>query len=391
MYLSKVLRVLYSPRKTLKEVIQEPRYVGPLLIMILLIAVSVGSTYVVLTKEYYQQILPNGAKLDEWTENSTLWTSNANIVESSDSISGAYYGNASIAFSIQNSSQVWMNLTGIGTADCSVPNGYDNLTFRVKWTDPMTKPENVTIQVYSANSSSEYSYNDITDKFSDATYDVWNNLTDSNSIALASTGWSIPGADASFWGNITGLRLQFTWAGNSNVTILIDGLFFLGPFKSLLETSSTSLLANYGVLGAMQYAVTWIVLSGVIYILVKALRGKLVWRPLLIAVGFILMTMFVGALITTIVYSTLPTLRNPFELFGGVHGEGQAALNTISDQTSLATQIITVSQYLLWIWTAAMASLITRLMAEFSWAKSILVGTLAYLTTIIVVNIVLAL
>lgn len=379
MYVSKVLKVLYSPRRTLKEVIQDPKYVGPLLIIILLLAVNIGSTYVLLSKEHYEQILPTATNLDEWTENSTFWTSNAVVTESNDVINGTIYGNASIAFSIQNSPQVLMQLNGIGPVDCSVPNGYSLVSFRIKWTGPLTKPENVTIQMFSANSSSDYFYNNLTDTFSNSTYNVWNNLT----IPLAPAGWSSTGLSPD-WSNITGLQLKFTWAESSNITVLIDGLFFHGPFKTLLETGGASYLLNYGVAAVMQFAVTWIVFSGLIYILVRALGGKPVWKPLLIAVGFILITTFVGALINAIGYSTLPAIRFPFELIGGVQGEGDAAINTISDQTWLVIDISRIAQILVWAWTAALAALAVRSLAEFSWAKSVMVGIVAYVVTIFI-------
>jgi hypothetical protein len=378
-----VLKVLYSPRKTLKEVIQNPKYIGPLLIMLLLIAVNVASTYAVLSKEYYEQILPNGTTLDEWTQNSTFWTSNANITQSSDAINGSIYGSVSIAFSAQNSSTIWMQLTGIGTVNCSVPNGFNLLSFRIKWTSPATQPENVTIQIFTQNSSSDYFYNDLTGAFSNATYNIWNNAT----IPLNSSAWSgsNPNAD---WGNVTGLQLQFTWTGNSNVTLLVDGLFFHGPFKSLLETDGASYLVDYAVSGVFQYVITWILLAGLIYVLVRAFKGKIVWKPALIAVGFILMTMFVGALINGIGYSTLPTIRFPFEAIGGVQGEGTAALNTITNQTWLVTQIGLVSELLVWAWTAVLASLVVRAVTEFSWAKSVAVAIIAYLITILIAGII---
>ena len=384
MYVSKVLKVLYSPRKTLKEVIQDPKYVGPLLIMILLIAANVGSAYLVFSKVHDEQVLPNGTKLDEWTQNSTFWTSNALVTESSDSITGTYYGNASMAFSIQNVTQVSMRLNGIGSINCSAPNGFSLLSFRIKWTDPVTKPEDVEIQMFSANSS-DYFYNNLTGTFANFIYNVWNNLTDASAIPLGA-GWNSTGPNVD-WGNVTGLQMQFTWAGNSNITLLVDGLFFLGPYESRLETAGTTYLLSYGLMsGAMQFVLTWIVLSGLIYIVVRAFGGKLVWRPVFIAVGFILITMFIGTLITAIGYSTWPTIRIPFDLFGGVQGEGQAASKTISDQTSLVYEVTTIAQYIMWLWTAVLASLITRLTAEFSWAKSVLVGALAYFITILVVG-----
>lgn len=349
--------------------------------MILLIAVNVVSAYAVLSKEYYEQILPNGTNLDEWTENSTLWTSNANITLSNDAINGTYYGNYSIAFSIQNSSQVWMNLTGIGTVDCSVPNGFNVSSFRTKWTSPAPTIESATIQMFSFNSSSDYFISNLTEAFSNSTSNIWNNVT----VPLATAGWVSVGPNAD-WGNITGLQLQFTLAANSNATLLIDGLFFHGSFKSILQTGGAAYLLNYGVLGAFQFAVTWVLLSGLIYVLIKALKGKITWKPMLIAVGLILMTMFIGALITAIMYSTLPTLRFTFELIGGVQGEGDAATKMISDQTYLVIQVGNIVQLVVWAWTAALAAVAVRVVAELSWAKSVMVGTVAYAATIILAS-----
>lgn len=381
MYASKLLKVLYSPRKTLQEVVQEPKYIAPLLIMILLIAVNVVSAYAVLSKEYYEQILPNGTKLDEWTENSTLWKSNANITLSNDAINGTYYGNYTISFSTQNSSQVWMNLTGIGTVDCSVPNGFNVSSFRTKWTSPVPTIESATIHMFSFNSSSDYFTSNLTEAFSNSTSNIWNNVT----VPLATAAWVSVGPNAD-WGNITGLQLQLTLAANSNATLLIDGLFFHGPFKSILQTGGAAYLLNYGVLGAFQFAVTWVLLSGLIYVLIKALKGKIIWKPMLIAVGLILITMFIGALITAIEYSTLPTLRFPFELLGGVQGEGDVATKMISDQTYLIVQVSNIVQLVVWAWTAALAALAVRVVAELSWGKSVMVGMVAYAATIILAS-----
>lgn len=379
MYASKVLKVLYSPRKTLKEVIQDPKYVGPVLIMILLIAVNVGSVYLVFSRVYDQQVLPNGGKLDEWTQNRTFWTSNALVTESNDSITGTYYGNASIAFSIQDVTQVWMQLGSIGSVNCS--SGYDILSFRVKWTSPVNKPEDVRIEMFSSNFSNGY-YGNLTDTFSNSTYNIWNNIT----VPLASAGWNSTGQNPD-WSNITGLQMQFTWTDNSNITLLVDGLFFLGPYQSRLETAGMAYLLSYGIFsGAMQFVVTWVVLSGLIYVIVRAFGGKLVWKPVLIAVGFILITMFIGMLITAIGYSTWPTIRISFDIIGGVPGEGEVANKVISDQTSLVYGVSTIVQYVMWVWAAALASLVTRLTAEFSWARSALVGALSYFITLLVVS-----
>jgi hypothetical protein len=372
-----ILKVIYAPHKAFKEIAEKPTYMGPLLIVVLFVAANVGFAYVGMSKTYVEQLVPNGQNLDEWTQNSTLWTSNAIITVSDDAINGTYFGNRSIAFSITNSSQVWMQLTGIGSINCSSPSGYNALFFRLKQTSPQEKPQNATIYLYST-SPSDYFYNDFTQVFSNFTYNVWNNRT----VPFAS-GWSSsnPSAD---WGNITGLKLDFTWHDNSNVTLLVDGLFFHGIFKPLLGAAGSSYLLNYALSGAMQFVITWVILGGVLYLLSKTLGAKLVWRLLLIVVGFILITMFVQALVNMIAYSTLPDVKYPLDLIGGVQGEGQVAYDLILEQTGVVTLIGRVTQIAIYVWTIALCGVGVRLLGELSWTKSFLAAVVAYLATLFV-------
>jgi hypothetical protein len=71
-----------------------------------------------------------------------------------------------------------------------------------------------------------------------------------------------------------------------------------------------------------------------------------------------------------------------------VPGEGTAALNTISSQTWLVTQIGLVSELLVWVWTAVLASLVVRAVTEFPWAKSVAIAIIAYLITILIAGII---
>lgn len=390
MYLSKVLKVLYSPRKTLKEIIQEPKYIGPILIILLLIAANIATSYIVFSKEYYEQTLPNGALKDQWTENSTFWVANQNVTVtlSNDSIAGnnvnSYYGSSSIEFSAQNSSQISMQLSGIGDVNCTAPDGYGLLSFRVKWASPTENPVNLTIQAFSANSSSNGFYSDLTNTFSNASYAIWNNLT--VPIGSNSTGWTSIGEGAN-WSTITGLQLQFTWPQASNITLRIDGLFFRGPYQSLLTAFGTFYPLTYGIPASTQFVITWLVLTGMIYVLIKAFKGTITWKPLFVATGFILMTLFIGALISGIGYATLPRLNYPFELYGGLPGEGQAALNSINTQATLATAIGYFGQFLVWAWTAILAIAAVHTLTETSWQKSILIGVLAYTITLVIVSV----
>jgi hypothetical protein len=367
---------LYTPQKAVKEIVEQPKYLGPLLVIILLIVANLGFTYAAISKTYIEQTLPNSSKLDQWTENSTSWTSNAQIGESNDYINGSYYGTKSISFNMTNSTQVWMQLSNIGPINCSGSDSFKTLSFRVKWTSPAAASQEVVVHLFSAGSGDFH--RSITSNFNSSTYGIWNNIT----IPLATGDWS-SNSSGTDWSSITGLRLEFTWVDSSNIAVLVDGLFFHGPFQSLLDGAGSVYLVNYSLYSIMQFVITWVILSGLIYLLAKSFGGKLVWKPLLVVVGIILMTLFIQTVVNAVSYATLPKVYYPFEFLGGVSGEGKAAYDTVVAQTWIVSEVSTYMQIAVWIWTIALCSIAVHLLAQFSWAKSVAVGAVAYLVTIL--------
>ncbi|MCJ7431515.1 YIP1 family protein [Candidatus Bathyarchaeota archaeon] len=377
MFATDILKVIYAPHKAFKGIIQNPKYLGPTLIVILFIAASMGSTYAAISKTCIEKTLPDGKLLDEWTENRTLWTSNAGIAESNDSMNGSYYGNKSIAFSITNNTEVWAQLKDIGPVNCSGPDGYSKLSFRIKWTNPEVKPANATIQLLSTISSEYFSYN-LTGALPNFTYNVWNNLT----LPLISDGWSNSSSAAS-WDNITGLKLDFAWVDSSNITLVVDGVFFRGNFNSLLESAATAFLVNYAFMAFTQILLVWVILTGLIYLMGRGLGGSVLWKPVLIVIGFTLVPMVIQSLVNTAAYLSSPTVHYPLELIGGVSGESDIAFNAILEQTWLTSQIMRYTQVAVYVWTIALCSLAVRVLTGFGWAKSFLIGAAAYLITLL--------
>jgi hypothetical protein len=376
-----LLKVIYAPHKAIKEIAANPTYLGPLLIIILFIAANVGFVYISSSKTYFEQTLPNGLNHDEWTENKTFWTSIANVNESTDAITvnypanvRQYYGTKSINFSI-NSNEVWMELNNIGPINCS---SYSKLDFRVKQLSPQNNPVNATIYLFSTTPSN-YSYHDLTQNFSNSTLNEWNNLTD---IQLVS-GWNNSGAGAD-WSNITGLKLDLTWLAVSNISLLVDGLFFHGPYESSLQTVGNSYVFSVAFSYVLQFVITWVILGGILYLLSKTLGAKLVWKPLLIVIGCILITMIVQAVVNTAAWGTLSNINVPFSLTGAVPGEGQAAYNAISSQTYFVTLTGTVTQIAMYIWTIALAGLAVHVLGGLGWSRSLLAATIAYFVTLFI-------
>jgi hypothetical protein len=371
--LKNVFKVIYAPQKAFKEISQNPKYIGPILIMILFVAANMGYVYAIISKTYIEQTLPTAKQLDKWTENATLWTGTPETIIKEnfvDYVNGTYYGNRSIEFSINNSKQISMQLSAIGSINCSSQEGYKTLYLRIKRTSPNDIAKNATIYLFSA-SFSDYFYYNLTEEFSNSSRNVWTNLT----IPFDSPLWdSSANAD---WGNITNLKLDFAWLNDSNITLLVDGLFFGGIFKSEAE-NATSYMLNLSISYFMQFTIRWVFLGGLLYVITKGFRAKTVWRPLLILVGFALITMFIQAVLNAATFSTLPRLDYSLKFLGGVNGEPEKAYDTIMEKTFLVSQISGYVQIATLVWTIALCAIATRLLTEFSWSKSVLVATVAY-------------
>lgn len=380
-----IFKVIYAPRKAFREIIQNPKYFGPILIMVLFIIANSGFFYLLSSKTYVEQTVPMSKQLDEWTQNSTLWnsTSGTTIEDNhNDYISGTVYGKKSIEFSIVNSTQISMQLSNIGPVNCTGSKGYRNVSFRIKQIDPEVTPENVTFYLFSASPS--FFYYNFTHGFSNSTIDVWSNFT----IPLETADWLKSSTDAD-WGNITGLRLEFAWPENSNITLLIDGLFFRGVFKLFTE-NDVSLILNVSMRGLTQFVIRWVILGGLIFLMIKGLGGKSVWKPALIVVGFALVTMCMQAVISLIVFANLRPLYYPFEFVGGVKGESEVAYNKILEETWLYSQVYGYLQIIVYAWTIVLCSIAVRLLTEFSWTKTVLIASVAYFVSILAESFILA-
>ena len=374
-----VFKVIYAPHKVFKEVIQNPKYIGPILILILFVAADTASAYTLLAKSRFEQTVPSIQEGDKWIENATIWTpmTGVNITENTvDFINGTYYGNKSLQFSTANSNHIAMSLSNMGTVNCTGPDGYKNISIRIKWTSPVEKPNNVSF--YLNSSTVDRFYYNLTRDMANSTANVWYNFT----IPLATERWVNTTARAS-WSHITDLKLEFAWATTSNITVLLDGLFFRGVYGPF-TTDFTAFLASFATRGLMQFVLRWIVLGGIIFIMTKALGGIALWRPALILAGFALMTMFIQTLINTATLSTLPTLYYSIEYLGGTAQEISIAQNAIAAETSYVTAIYGYVQIATYLWTIILSALATRLFVNFSWMKSFLVGTVAFLFAIIV-------
>jgi hypothetical protein len=358
-------------------------------LLIIFVLAQVGSSYIVASRSYIETTAPQTVPLSEqgdiWTENAALWQANAGVTVSnntSDYINNTY-STTSIEFKTSNTSNVWMEINNLdGSVNCGV-DGFKNVSFRVKLLTPDVKPENVSLYLYSLSGSNFYY--DLTSEFSNSAVNVWNNIT--RTIGVGSEGWVSSGATT--WENITGLKLAFTWSSSSNVDLRIDGLFFKGDYKGLLEIYGISYFANSALNGFAPFLFEWLLLTGVMYLIIKGLKGSVVWKPLMVAVGFALVILVIQVLILAVVYAALPDLYYPLEVLAGPPGEFQVAYQVILDAIALVTLVSTIIQVAVYVWTVTLGTFIVRAITEFAWGKSLLVSGGGLLLTVIILGLLL--
>jgi hypothetical protein len=412
-----ILRVLYAPHKVFKDIIQKPGYLGPFFLLIIFVLAQVGSSYVVGSRSYIELTMPVGDDGDVWTENAALWQANSGVAISEnpiDYINGTqaiigfpdYYGNSSIEFAVSNSSMLQMALGDLGgQVDCGA-NGFTEVFFRVKTVTPDAQPENVTLILYSLSDSSFFYY-DLTSAFSNNVVNVWNNI----SVPVGSGDWLSSGNPS--WENITSLKLDFAWSNDSDIDLRLDGMFFRGRFETQIEVVGGILpyLGNSALNGFAPFLFEWLVLTGLMYLMVKGLKGNVLWRPLMVAVGYALVILVIQSILVAVVYTTLSNLYYPLEILAYVSGEFEAAYEVILNQIAFVNNVGYIIQGVVWVWIVALGTFITRAITSdkqiaeqvsmgkaasdkavssdetgFSWMKCLLVSGASLFLTIIILG-----
>lgn len=372
-----ILEIFYAPNRAFKKIIQNPKFLGPLLILVIFLVVQIGASYVVASRSYLEQTVPTGAQGDTWTDSAAFWQASTGVAIANNHVdyinsSLFYFNTTSIEFTAQNSSGVQLFLNSFGeSADCG-PNGFTNLSIRVKIVSPTSAPKNVTLYLLSLSPANYFAY-DLTPNFSNTTIleqHSWNNIT----VPVGTADWASSNSAAT-WGNITGLRMDFAWSTISGVDLRVDGLFFRGIFRNSLDVYGSAVLISSALNAVTPFLFQWLLLTGLIYLLVKGLRGTVFWKPVMVAVGFALVTLVVQSIILLATYTTLPNVNYPLEVLADVPGESAVAYQTVQNSIAQVLLIGSIVQIAVYVWTIGLGTFIVRYATGVAPASSPLVPT----------------
>ena len=391
MIITDIVKVLYAPHKVFKQIIQNPKYLGAIIVLLLFVAAQTAFYYSYYSKNFSEQTFPVGNQFGMWTQNATLWNTNSGAVISynyGDLINNTFYGNSSLQFALSNSSEIFIELGDFQNSVNCDPTGFQNMSMRIKIVEPQIAPEKATLSLYSLSASNYFQY-DLTQDLSNSAVSVWNNLT----VPVGSGNWLSNGNPD--WQNITGLRLDLAFSTNSSISLRIQGVFFRGIYETPIEVDSTGFFINILQLVFMQFLFEWVILTALLYIMIKGLKGTVTWKPLFVAVGFALITTIIQTLIAIAATTALPSLYNPIEFLANVPAEAQLINNAVSATTATFSLIFGVFQIATYLWIVALGAIITRTITapsvegssavpQFGWGKSFLVSGASLLLTLII-------
>ncbi len=415
MILTDILEVLYAPTRVFKRVIENPKYLGVLLILLLFLGAQVAFQYSQFSKTFTEQTAPT---IDQFPQviNSTLWQTSpdASVSDSIDVYNYSIYvaslgspvnplsyfsifGNTSLQIDATDTDSFSAALGNYFDVNCG-PGGFQNLSLTVKIVEPQQVPQSANLTLYTL-SDTDFFRQDITPYLSDtATLDEWNNLT--ITVGPAAPDWTSNGN--ANWSNVTSIQLDFEFPADSNPTVRVGGLFFHGQYVTPIEASGVLFLLQFLQVYGLQFIITWFLLTGLIYLLFRAFKSTVVWKPLFIAVGFALLVLVIRGLLFLAITPALPTTYYPYDLSFGVRfdtygtlfypaeavgtltAQSQAAYNSIEAMSATFKAAAAIIFVAIYVWLGALATtVIGSVKPEFSMVKRVLISAVGIGATIL--------
>jgi hypothetical protein len=392
-----ILGVIYAPHKTFKKIAENPKYLGVAIIIVLFVALQTTYYYSYYSKINYEQTMPPVTELSTFTTaNASQWitTTGTTVTQNSvDFINQTYYGNNSLQFAITNSNSLSATLEQFGyTVNCG-QDGFMNLSMNIKQAQPNVAPQKAVLTLYTANGTTNYFTLDITSMLT-SNLGEWNNLT----IPVATSDWQSTGSPN--WAEVTGLKLDLTYASASDITILLQGLFFRGQYMTQVNALGLGTFMGFAAYSiVIQALFQWIVLAAVAYLILKGLKAvNVVWRPLFISIGFVLIVLVITSVIALLGSLTLPTVNYPYDfppyasliypdfVITGASPSSQATYESIIAATTTYTTISTAITVIMYVWQVTLTTFAVKAVSGFSYVKSIATAVGAVILTVLVLS-----
>jgi hypothetical protein len=410
LFLNDIVEVLYAPRKAFKRIVANPKYLGIVVILLLFMGLQLGYEYAQFSKVHIETTSPVAGAMQDYN-NATNWRAGSDVALTNNfddyfnntiyianyATSYQLFGNNSMQVQANNTNTVLIALSNTSNVDCTA-NGFQNLSIAIKLVSPDSAPSNATLTLYSLSDSNYYTY-DLTSMLADANaVNQWGNLT--VPLGPNASGWTATGNPT--WQNITSLTMQLTYPNSENITVRIGALFFRGQFVQPLTDNALSFIYTFVLEFTLQFLATWLILSIMVYVLFRALKAQVLWKPIFVAAGFTIVVMVIRAVVNIAATAALPNMYFPYDAalgvvydtFGSLYYPSQyvlpvavsaAQMSGITAAMSTFKTIITGMFIVSYVWLGGLMGIaVKELKPEFSTAKCLMIAALSVAVTILV-------
>lgn len=410
MFLNDIAEVLYAPRKAFKRIVANPKYLGIVVILLLFMGLQLGYEYAQFSKVHIETTSPVAGAMQNFN-NATNWQAGSNVALTNNfddyynntiyianyATNYQLFGNFSMQAHANNTNSILLALTDTKNVDCTA-NGFQNLSIAMNLVSPASAPSNATLTLYSLADNNYYTF-DLTSMLANANaVNQWGNLT--VPLGPTASGWTATGNPS--WQNITSLTMQLQYSSNQDITVRVGALFFRGNFVQPLTQNALNFVYTFVLEFTLQFLATWLIISIMVYVLFRALKAQVQWKPIFVAAGFALIVMVVRALVSIAATATLPNLYFPYDAalgvvydtFGSLYYPSQyilpvaasaAQMSSIAASMATFKTIITAMFIVSYVWLGALMGIAVKEMKpEFSFAKCLLIAALSVAITILV-------
>jgi len=395
-FLYDIFKVIYSPIKAFKEIMTNPRYIGPILIVIVSLFLTLGTQYISVSKQNVETIMPsNPVAWTNMTDPSSRWTSNAPPanVTAAPTRGQIPAGNYSVSAFLSNTTAIWLSTTSIGTINCSQTSGFKILYYKLNYSQPSPiNASDATLRLFSEDNESKYFEHNLLD------FGTYINGSDSwidTNVTLTNPDWTAVGSPN--WSSITGMQIMLNFSKATPVILQLNAVYFGGKYEPFTEAVGLATwLFSTITASFFDIFLRWLIFAVLLWLTIRVFNpAGSPFRTLLIIVGYSFAIMFVYLPLELFSLSQLPSLyfahKIVFPLSPREIAVASSATSDIyaSKWTSTSAYIAFIGiEYASYAWMIGMFTVGVRTMQNMSWKRAAIICVVSYFIALFVISLV---
>ncbi|HML03614.1 MAG TPA: YIP1 family protein [Candidatus Bathyarchaeia archaeon] len=398
MFLYDIFKIIYSPIKAFKEIMTNPRYIGPILIIIVSLFLTLGTQYISVSKQNVETITPsNPVAWTNMTNPLLMWTSNAppSNVTAAPTRGQIPAGNYSVSAFLSNTTAIWLNTKNIGTINCSQTSGFKILYYKLNYSQPSPlNASNAELRLFSEGNESKYFEHDLLEL---GTYiNESGSWIDTNiTLGQSSENWASVGSPS--WSSITGMEFMLNFSTAGPVTLQLNAVYFGGKYEPFIEAVGLATwLFSTITASFFNIFLRWLIFAVLLWLTVRVFNPTgSPFRTLLIMVGYSFAIMFVYLPLELFSVSQLPSLyfahKIVFPLSPREIAVASSATSNIyaANWTSKGAYMAFIGiEYASYAWMIGMFTVGLRTMQNMSWKRAAVICVVSYFIALFVISLV---